>query len=85
MDESGKKIGIVSGYFTKVGVAAIELEDNLKVGDTIKIKGHTTDFNQKIDSMQIDRVEVKEARKGDSVGIKVRERVRPKETVYKEE
>ncbi len=82
--EVGKVVGKVSGYFTKVGVAAIELEDALKVGDTIKIKGHTTDFSQKVDSMQIDRKDVKEAKKGDSVGIMVKERVRPNDIVYKE-
>jgi len=79
-----KPIGKVSGYFTKVEVAAIELEGSLKVGDSIHIKGHTTDIKQKVDSMQIDRKDVKEAKKGDSVGIKVVDRVRPGDKVYKE-
>jgi len=58
-----KEIGKVSSYFTHVSVAAIELTGKLKVGDKIHIKGHTTDFEQKVDSMQIERKEVKEAKK----------------------
>jgi len=78
-----KLIGKISGYFTKIGVAAIDLEDSLKVGDTILIKGYTTDLKEKVKSMQIDRKEVKEAKKGDSIGIKVGDRVRPGDSVYK--
>jgi len=76
-------IGKVSGYFTKIGVAAIDLEGDLQVGDTIHIKGHTTDFTVEVKSMQIDRKDVEKAKKGDSVGIKVGERVRPGDNVYK--
>jgi translation initiation factor IF-2 len=77
------KIGLVVKYFAKPEVAAIELTDgSLKVGDTIHITGHTTDFEQEIDSMQVDNVDVEQARKGDAVGIKVKERVRPHDTVY---
>ncbi|GAI15070.1 unnamed protein product, partial [marine sediment metagenome] len=54
-----------------------------KVGDTIHIKGHTTDFEQEIESMQIENEPVKEAKSGDSIGIKVKERVRPHDLVYK--
>ena len=78
-----KEIGKVSSYFTNVEVAAIDLSGALKVGEKIHIKGHTTDFEQKVDSMQINRKNVKEAKKGDSVGIKVDERVRPGDAVYK--
>jgi len=76
-------IGKVSDYFGKIGVAAIELTGNLKVGDKIHIKGHTTDFEQIVDSIQIDRNPVPEAKAGDSIGIKVKEYCRGKDSVYK--
>ena len=77
-----KEIGRVSTFFSHVNVAAIKLSDTLKTGDRIRIKGHTTDFEQLIDSMQIDRKEVKEAKKGEEIGIKVNEKVRPNDTVF---
>ncbi len=77
------KIGKVSKYFAHPEVAAIELEETVKVGDTIHIKGHTTDFEQEIQSMQIQNEIVKEAKSGDSIGVKVKERVRPNDLVYK--
>jgi translation elongation factor EF-Tu-like GTPase len=77
-----KEIGEVSTFFSHVSVAAIKLKDKLKVGDRIKIKGHTTDIEQLVDSMQIDRKEVKEAKKGDEIGIKVNDRVRPNDKVF---
>lgn len=78
-----KEIGRVSSYFEHVGVAAIKLSGSLKVGDTVKIKGHTTDFEVPIKSMQIERKEVKSAKKGDHVGIKVPEKVRSNDAVLK--
>lgn len=80
-----KEIGSVFAYFSKAGVAALKLTGNLKIGDSIKIKGHTTDFEQKVDSMQVENAAVEEAKKGDEVGIKVKDRVRPKDKVYKVE
>ncbi len=77
------KIGKVSKYFVHPEAAAIELEGAVKVGDTIHIKGHTTDFEQEIESMEIENESVKEAKPGDSIGIKVKERVRPHDLVYK--
>ena len=78
-----EEIGKVSDYFAKIGVAAIELTGSLSVGDTIHIKGHTTDFEQKIDSMQIEHQSVEKANPGDSIGIKVKDRVRGHDIVYK--
>lgn len=78
-----KPIGKVVHYYTKLGVAAIELSDSLKVGDKIKIKGHTTDFEQKVDSMQIENDKVETAKKGDSIGIKVSDYVREGDQIYK--
>lgn len=79
-----EKIGIVEHFFNKVGVAAIKITSGvLKVGDTIHIVGAHTDFTQKIDSMQIDRNPVEAVKAGDDVGIKVKDRVREHDVVYK--
>ncbi len=77
------RIGRVVKYFSKIGVAAIRLEGNLQVGDTIHIQGHTTDFAQSIDSMQLENQAVEGAGPGDDIGIKVTGRVREHYTVYK--
>jgi putative protease len=78
------KIGQVTHYFGKIQVAAIELTDgDLAVGETIHIKGHTSDFTQTIESMQIDRVDVPEAKKGQSIGIRVAEHARVGDEVFK--
>jgi translation elongation factor EF-Tu-like GTPase len=79
-----EQIGLISNFFSKISVAAIQITaGELKVGDTIKIKGSTTDLTQTIDSMEIDRKPVQSARAGASVGVKVKERVRPSDLVYK--
>jgi putative protease len=79
-----KKIGTVIDYFAKIGVVAIQIEDDiLKVGDTIHIKGHTTDMTERVNSMQIERQVVQEAKVGDSVGIKMSDRARKRDVVYK--
>jgi translation elongation factor EF-1alpha len=78
-----EEVGKISDYFAKIGVAAIELTGTLSVGDTIHIKGHTTDFTQNVDSIQIEHQQVEKANPGDSVGIKVKDRVRDNDIVYK--
>lgn len=78
------ELGKVTHYFGKIGVAAIEItQDSLAVGDTIHVKGHTSDFTQRVDSMQIDGQPVEEATVGQSVGIQVPEHAREHDTVYK--
>ena len=77
-----KKIGKVTHYFTKIGVAIVNLGSELKVGDTIHIKGHTSDFTQPVDSMQIEHEQVEKAGKGKSIGLKVKEHVREGDVVY---
>ena len=77
-----KEIGKVVHFFSKIQVAIIELSAPLKVGDTIKIKGHTTDFEQKVDSIQIEHQSVQEAKIGDAVGIKVSEHAREDDVAY---
>ena len=76
-------IGKVSDFFAKPVVAGIELAAPLRQGDKVHIKGHTTDIELTIESMQIDNVDVNEAKAGDAVGIKVNDRVRRGDTVYK--
>ncbi len=76
-------IGQVSDFFARPVVAGIELTATIKVGDRIHIKGHTTDIELTVDSMQINNVNVEQAKAGDAVGIKVSDRVRRGDTVYK--
>jgi len=78
-----EEIGKVADFFAKIGVAAIDLTGTLSVGDTIHIKGHTTDFTQTIDSMQVEHQNMQKAGPGDSIGIKVKDRVRDSDIVYK--
>ena len=76
-------IGKVSDFFSRPVVAGIELTASLKVGDKIHIKGHTTDLELIVNSMQINNVNVQEAKPGDAIGIKVTDRVRRGDTVIK--
>ena len=81
-----EKIGVIEHFFNKVSVAAIKITNGeLKVGDTIHVVGASTDFTQKIESMEIDRVPVESVKPGDDVGIKVKDRVREHDVVYKTE
>ena len=76
-------IGRVTDFFSRPVVAGIELTATLKLEDKIHIKGHTTDMEFIVDSMQINNVDVKQAKAGDAIGVKVSERVRRGDTVYK--
>lgn len=81
--EAGKAIGAITHYYSKIGVGIIDLKDGLKVGDKIKIKGHSSDIEQDVDSIQIDHKDVEDAKKGDVVGLKVADKVREGDKVYK--
>jgi len=83
ISEEGKLIGKVTHYFGNIGVVVIELSDTLKIGDTIRIVGGITDFTQRVESMEIEHKKVNEAKKGDSVGLKVIQKVREGYKVYK--
>ncbi len=78
-----EEIGKVSDFFARPVVAGIELTGGLKVGDTIHIKGRTTDLTMTVGSMQIDNAQVNEAKAGDSIGVKVTGKVRAGDQVYK--
>ena len=78
-----EEIGRITHFFSKISVGVLELtKGELRVGDTIHIKGHTTDLELVVNSMQIDNNNVTEAKKGQSVGIKVPDRVRAGDSVY---
>jgi putative protease len=78
-----EEVGKVSDFFARPVVAGIDLTGTVKVGDKIHVRGHTTDMEFVVDSMQINNVNVQEAGAGDSVGIKVADRVRRGDTIYK--
>lgn len=79
-----ERIGIVTHYYSHLSVAIVQLETgNLRVGDVIHIKGHTSDFSQPVESMEIDHVHVSEARPGQSFGLRVKEHAREHDGVYK--
>lgn len=79
-----EEVGTVEGFFSKIGVAAIHItRGELRLGDRIRIKGATTDFEQTVESMQIEKQPVSVVKPGDRVGIKVKEKVRPNDRVYR--
>jgi hypothetical protein len=77
-----KVLGKVDHFFGHISVAAIKISSPIKVGDIVHIKGHTTDFVQRIDSMQIEHLSVDQAKKGDDIGIKVKDKVRDHDVLY---
>lgn len=82
-EDLGKEIGKVTHFYDKISVAIIDLKDKVSVGDTIHLKGHTTDFEQPVESMEIEHKEVTEAKKKDVVGVKVSGKCREGDKVYK--
>ena len=82
-EENVVEIGRVTHFFSKISVAVIELTTPLAVGDTIMIKGPTTDFEQIVESMQIEHNNVQRAEAGQSIGLKVAQRVRENDIAYK--
>lgn len=78
-----KEVGVVTHYFSRIGVAGIKLTDMLCTGDTIHIVGHTTNFTQEVHSMELDNEPITQGQPGQEIGIKVQERVRRNDRVYK--
>lgn len=81
--EEGKLVGKITHYFGNIGVTVIELSDTLKIGDDIRIVGGEVDFTQTVESMEVEHKKVKEAKTGESVGLKVSQKVREGYSVYK--
>jgi putative protease len=78
------QIGVVVNYYAKLGVAAVKVTSGtIKTGDLLKYKGHTTDFTETVTTMEIENQPFEQAQAGDLVGVKVKERVREKDKVYK--
>jgi len=82
-EEELQEVGKVAHYFSRISVAVIELTATLSIGDKIRVQGPTTDFEQTVQSMQIEHENVEMAKKGQSIGLKVDERVRENDTIYK--
>lgn len=80
---AGKEIGTITHYYGHLNVGIIELNDALKVGDKIHIKGHTSDFTQDVTSIQIEHADVSTGKRGDHVGIKIVAKAHPHDKVYK--
>ena len=79
-----EEIGRITHYFSKISVAVVEITaGTLKIGETIQIKGHTTDFTQSVESMQQEHQSIPEAKKGDSIGMKVEKPVRDGDRLFK--
>jgi hypothetical protein len=83
LEEAVIEIGHITHFFSKINVAIIELTLPLSVGDRILIKGPFTDFDQTVDSMQIDHKDIQKAEGGQSVGLKVSQTAKEKDVVYK--
>lgn len=81
--EELREVGRVLHFFGRINVAVIELKDTISIGDQILIKGPTTDIEQTVDSMEIEHAKVNQANAGQSIGMKVKRRVRENDTVYK--
>lgn len=80
---SEKAIGKVTHYYTNIGVAIIELSNNINKGDTVRFKGHSSDFTQTVESIQVEHEQVETAGKGEVIGIKVDEHAREGDVVYR--
>jgi len=78
-----KLIGKITHYFGKIKVGIVELSKELKVGEVIHIKGGTTDFEQKVKSIQIEHENIEKAKKGEMIGLKIKDKIREGDEVYK--
>jgi translation elongation factor EF-1alpha len=77
------QIGKIANFYSRINVAVVELSGKIHVGDKISIEGATTSFEQTVDSMQIEHESIKEAKAGQSIGLKVKDRVRIGDIVYR--
>ena len=79
----GQEVGVVIHYYPKIDVAIVDVTAPISVGDRIRMKGSTTDFEQIVESMEIEHKKVEKAKPGDAIGLKVKNRVREKDVLYK--
>jgi len=77
------EVGRITHFYTKIGVAVVELSGPLQVGDAIHIRGHTTDLRQNVESMQMEHQNIQRAEKGQGIGLKINGQVKEKDIVYK--
>lgn len=82
-EEKIQEVGTVTHYYHRIGVVIVEITASLKVGNLIRIRGSTTDFKQTVESMEIEHEKIQEAKPGDAIGLKVEEKVRESDKVYK--
>ena len=82
MEEEKKEIGRIEHYYPKIGVAVVALKAPVKVGAKILVKGSVTNFEQTVESMQVEHKDVQSAEAGESIGLKMKDRVRENDTVY---
>lgn len=78
-----EQIGKIIHYYDKIGVAVVRLEGGLKAGDTVHVKGKVSDFEQTVESMQLDHKDVSSAKKGEEVAVKLSEKAKEGDIVYK--
>ncbi|MGC8629269.1 MAG: translation elongation factor-like protein [Candidatus Micrarchaeia archaeon] len=83
MEGEEKEVGKILHYYDKIGVAIVQVSDNIKKGDRISIRGKKTNFEQVVQSMQLEHIDIDEATKGKEVGLKVDQPVREGDKVYK--
>lgn len=77
------KVGKITHYFDKIGVAVVELTDRMAVGDSVKISGHNNEFTMTVGSMQVEHEKINEAKKGDTIGMKIDQEAKEGDEVYK--
>lgn len=82
MTDDGKKVGVITHYYDKIGVGIVKFASPVKVGDTLKFSGSSTDFEQTVNQMQFDHKDIDFAKKGQEVGIKLDNKVREGDLVY---
>lgn len=82
-EENIVEVGCITHFFSRIGVAVVELTEPLAVGDSILVKGPSTDFEQSVESMQIEHKNIQRAEAGQSVGLKLMQRVKERDNVYK--
>ena len=82
MADKAKKIGSITHYYSKLGVGIIKLDNKLKVGDKVRIEGNSSDFEQTVSQIQFDHEDIDSGKKGQEVGIKVKNKVREGDKVF---